>query len=424
MLLGSSIWTKIFFIIAAGIVFIDLFATLFSIIYQRIWYEKVLRPKYDESFSPRCSIVVPCKNVPKDFRDNLQGFLEQGYDDYEVIFVVESENDPATPIIRSLVENEPRARFAVAGLSTTCAQKNHNMLAAIRKADNPDVFVFADADIRPRKEWLKEIILPLSSQKVTVTSGFRWLTITRGSLGELAHSYVNIYIYILFSAACFFGGVGLWGGSMAMRRKDFEELDVAKRWSKTAVDDISLSQIVMKNSRKAIVVPSCITHSDDLIQTVGGTISWFERQTMFLKSYYKPIWFFLALPGVLATLILIMLLPYALLLSLFQSKSFFGVGGGAALLFYVGEFASTCFYPLLGPMARFHRFLIVQPLLRVTHMISFMKTCITNTITWAGIKYHIGDNGEVDWIVRPNKGEEEMDEAFSVQNAEPSLEQS
>jgi len=399
-LLGNTVLTKVLFIAAAVIISIDLFVTVFTIFYQKYWYERVLRPKFDNSFSPKCSVIVPCKGIPKDLENNLEGFFELDYPDYEVVFVVESEKDSALPVIRSIVEKRTNAKVAVAGLATSCAQKNHNLLAAIKCADKPDVYIFADSDIRPDSHWLKELILPLSLHRITATSGFRWLHAKNGTIGELTHSYVNVFMYVLFSAACFFGGVGLWGGSMAIRRKDFEELGVAEKWAKASVDDMSLSQVVLKNSRRAVVVPPCITHSDDLIQTVRSTISWFTRQMMYLKAYQTPLWV-ITIPAGILMFALLLLLPLSIVGAISENRTFFGLGGGAALLFYVGELLTVSLYPFLGSMHRFPKFLLLQPMMRSAHAISILKTSLTNTITWAGIKYNVNLRGEVVRIERP-----------------------
>ncbi len=405
-LLGESIITKVLFFIGILIVAGDLAATLFTIIYQRFIFSRLMRPKYKESFKPRASIVVPCKGIPKNFGKNLRGFLELDYPDYEVIYVVESANDSAVPEINKIISEDKRAKLVVAGISSECAQKNHNMLAALRQTDNPEVYVFADSDIKPRKEWLSEIVLPLSDPKITVTTGFRWLMPTRGSLGELTHSYVNIFIYTCFCAACYFGGVGLWGGSMAIRRKDFEEMGVGQKWSRAAVDDMSLSAVVLKNGRRAVVVPTCITLTDDLLPTMKSSITWFERQIMFLKAYQRLLWLFPTLPITIGAAVLLLLLPFALLGSLFTDHSFLSLGGGVALTFYLGHTLVALLYPMLGKMPYFFRFLLLQPVLRFTHIISYLRTYLTRTITWAGIKYHLAFNGDVASIERLEVQEE------------------
>lgn len=403
-LLGYSVLTKILFIIAVAFAVGDLLATLFTVIYQRFWYDRFMRPKFDDNSDQRCSIIIPCKGVVKDLGKNLQGFFELDHPNYEVVFVTESENDPAVEVIRSIMKNKSNVKLAIAGLAKSCAQKNHNLLAALKIVNDPDILVFADSDIRPAPHWLRELTLPLASPKITATSGFRWLHAKKGTTGELTHSYVNIYMYVLFSVACFIGGVGLWGGSMAIRRKDFDELGVAEKWASASVDDMCLSKIVMKNRRKAVVVPPCIIQTDDLIETVKSSVSWFERQIMYLKAYQPLLWL-VALPFALTGVGLVVLLPFSIVASISETRSFMGMGGGAAIVFYVGEFITATLYVLLGTMHRFPKFLMLQPFLRVTQGVSYFKTYLTNTITWAGIKYNINFHGEVVRIERPDSDE-------------------
>ena len=261
--------------------------------------------------------------------------------------------------------------------------------------------MFADSDVMPGKEWLREIVLPLANPDIVVTSGFRWLHATKGSVAELTHAYANIFIYVLFSCAFLLGGVGLWGGSMSIRRSDFEKLDVARKWATAVVDDMSLSQIVHKKRLKGIIVPVCIAHTDELFSSVKSGVKWFERQIMFLKVYFKHIWFFGGLPLAVSAITLIALLPLAIILSVSDSRTFFGSGGGAALAFYIGELATISLYPLLGSMPRFYRFLFFQPFLRITHLASYFSTLKTNTITWAGVKYRLKFFGDVTKVERP-----------------------
>lgn len=398
---GNSMVTRILLYIAIVFIAGDMAITIFTVCYQRFIYDKFLRPRYNRSFSPRCAIIIPCKGTPKGLGKNLRGFLDLDYPDYEVVYAVESETDAAVPVIKSIMQGDKRAKLAVAGLTTTCAQKNHNLLAGLKEVADSELYVFADADIKPEPSWLRELILPLSHPKVAVTSGFRWLHAKKGTLGELTHFYVNTVIYVFFSVACFFGGVGLWGGSMAIRKKEFDELKVAAKWARAGVDDMSLSHLVLKARRKAVLVPQCVIKTDDLIDSVGGTVRWFERQIMYLKAYQKAIWFFIGFPMLFAGLALILLLPYALLVSLLTERSFFAAGGGASLVFYAGELLTISVYPLMGTMHSGWKMYLFWPFLRFLQGVSYLLTALTNTITWAGIKYKLAFFGDVVSVKRP-----------------------
>jgi cellulose synthase/poly-beta-1,6-N-acetylglucosamine synthase-like glycosyltransferase len=384
-----------------GLVIAGLFlSTFFTVLYQRFLYKRLYRPRYDPSFHPKCAVIVPCKGgATKNFEENVRSFLRLSYDNYEVIFTVESDFDDAVPKIRTVIADIPQASLVIAGLSTACAQKNFNQLAAVKKAKNPDVYVFADVDISPRPGWLSEIILPLSSPDISVTTGFRWLHAERGTLGQQAHFYMNSFLYTLYCTASFVGSVGLWGGSMAIRRKDFNDFGVAARWSETVVDDSSLSQIIKKRKKKSILVPTCITHTDDLIDSVRDATSWFKRQMMFLKLYQRSLWI-VAMPVIFITFATLVWLPVAVAIGLFTSASFFAVGGGASVVMVAGKFAVDLMYPALGAMPRLRCFLFFQPASLCVFLISCLGTAFATTIVWSGIKYHLSFSGKVTGLER------------------------
>jgi len=400
LLLGANWFTSALFVGAGLLVGADFVATLFTVVYKRYWYDRALRPRYRPEQTPRCSVVVPCKGVTRGFEQNIRAFLQMDYPAYEVLFVVEDETDLSVPRIRDVIRGSDRARLVVAGLATACAQKNHNLLAGVRGARDAEVYVFADADIGPRPGWLRELLLPLSDPRVIVTTGFRWLYAERPRLGGMVHNSINIFLYVLLSTASFVAEMGLWGGSMALRKRDFDELDVAGLWGRTVVDDISLSSRVAATGRSAIMVPAAVTCSDDLIQSVRGGVRWFERQIMFLKAYHHRTWLFGATPIALLGGALIAWLPVAALLSISPHRSFLALGGAASVLFCGGEAVTAMLYPLIGQVRSPVRFAAMQPLMRTAHAVSLIRTVFTNAVTWSGVRYHLDRRGTVRRVER------------------------
>ena len=316
---------------------------------------------------------------------------------------MESEEDPAYPVIRRLIENKPHASVVVAGHATRCAQKVHNMLAAIKKADGPDVYIFADADISPGRTWLREMVLPLSRPSIAATTGFRWLHLSDNRLSKLAHLYANVFLYELFAFVCFVSNVGLWGGSMAIRRKDFEDMRIGELWANASVDDMSLSRVIVKEKKKAILVPRCVTHSDDVLPRSRDAVRWFARQCMYLKTYHRSLWT-LAIPLGCLFLLCQLWLFAALAAAIFRPHLFLAAGGGPTLLFLIGEMALVCLQPLLGPVPRFFRILLLHPIYRLTPLFGLLATVGMKKILWGGILYTLGPKGTVANVERLQQG--------------------
>lgn len=369
-------------------------ATLFTVFYHRVIYLKRLRPSYDHSYKPRCSIILPCKGIPQNFEQNIRSFFTLDYPSYEVIFAVERKDDPCVPIINKVIQDNPGASLAVAGITTSCSQKNFNMIAALDIAHDPEVYVFADSDIQLTKQWLTELVMPLSNHQITVASGFRWLYSSSGNLPEIMNAFHNTLLFVLFSVASFIQNVGLWGGSMAIRKKDFEDMGVREFWAQTVVDDMSLSNLVIKYAKKSVMVSSCLIPTDDALQTKRQGIRWFKRQVMFLKAYQTKTWV-LGILLVLSCLFLEALLPVALIGSLATARSFAELGGYASLVFIFGTMASAMLYPLLGKHPNLFMFFLYQPFSLLTLLYATFSTLFTNTVKWSGFWYKLNFSGKV-----------------------------
>jgi cellulose synthase/poly-beta-1,6-N-acetylglucosamine synthase-like glycosyltransferase len=268
------------------------------------------------------------------------------------------------------------------------------MIAAIEQADDPDVYVFADSDIKPSRNWLNELIRPLARDDITVVSGFRWLYSSTGKMGEITNAYQNAMLYVLFTFASFVNDIGLWGGSMAIKKKEFDELGVKDYWKHTVVDDNSLSRLIMKNSKKSVMVSTCVTPTDDALKTIRQSINWFERQVMFFKAYQKPLWY-AAILLVTTCLILQLLLPVSLVLSYYTDTTFLEAGGAATLFFFIGTMFCTLLFPFLGRQPTFFRFLFYQPVSLYSVLYGAFKTLFTNTVKWSGFHYKLNYSGKV-----------------------------
>src|SRR5438094_873681 len=97
----------------------------------------------------RVTVFCPCKGIDPEFEKNVRSVIDQDYPNYEVLFIVESEDDPAYSKLRGLDQ-----KVLVAGRATGQGQKVHNLTYAVRHAGAPDVYVFCDSDARFPRGWL------------------------------------------------------------------------------------------------------------------------------------------------------------------------------------------------------------------------------------------------------------------------------
>src|SRR6266478_8218567 len=84
-------------------------------------YMRTYRPT--RRTNERIAVFCPCKGIDPEFEKNIRSILDQDYPNYGVTFIVESEDDPAVEVLRSIGAKN----ILVAGRATDCGQKVHNL---------------------------------------------------------------------------------------------------------------------------------------------------------------------------------------------------------------------------------------------------------------------------------------------------------
>jgi ceramide glucosyltransferase len=242
---------------------------------------------------PRTALIIPCKGIDARFAANMRSFLEQDYENYYLLFVVDDESDPAYRQLVSL-RNELAGRsralgieVLVAGRSRSSSQKIHNLLHALEHVPpESELLAFADSDVCVPRDWLQHLVHPLYLPKRGATTGYRWFIPTSLHPASLAASALN-------AAVAQFLGNGpfnqAWGGSMAMRAEDFRRLGIAETWSETLSDDLSLSRAVRRAGLQITFVPQCLVASFESF-TWRQLYEFGRRQFLITRIYAPGAW--------------------------------------------------------------------------------------------------------------------------------------
>jgi ceramide glucosyltransferase len=250
-------------------------------------------------YQPKAVIFVPCKGLDHEFEENLQPLFTQNYSEYELIFITENETDPAHGVIEQMIGRSSRpAWLVVAGEARNRGQKIHNLCAGIEMLNTIDrrteVLVFADADARPGSDWLSELVAPLGDKRIGATTGFRWFVpaVSGGWQRWLTALLPSTLLAVWNSGALALLGERsrfAWGGSMAIRRENFDKLRVLRRWDGAISDDYMLTGAVHEAHQRIRFVPGALVKSP-------LSISWSElfefttRQIRITRIYSPIVW--------------------------------------------------------------------------------------------------------------------------------------
>ncbi len=246
-------------------------------------------------YAPRVAVIIPVKGADAALEANILAFLSQDYSQYQVTLVVDDQKDPAfaelEAVAKRTIGSEPgRARscsLVVAGASKRNGQKVHNLLEGLKTIDGQaEVLVFADADARPNASWLRFLVAPLGDPQVTVSTGFRWYLPGKTFVSQLRAAWDTSIATLLGEHDATFP----WGGSMAVRARDFQRLKVAERyWASTVSDDYSLARAVRDAGGKIRFEPRCLVLSRE-DSTFREFLRWTDRQIIITRVYDSRLW--------------------------------------------------------------------------------------------------------------------------------------
>ena len=116
---------------------------------------------------PPVTILKPVCGLEKHQRENLRSACVQDYPEYQVVFSVQDEDDPALPLLYELQKEfgADRVTVAVENFRAGTNGKINNMIGGLRHA-RYDALVISDSDVRLTPDYLKTIVAPLGKADV------------------------------------------------------------------------------------------------------------------------------------------------------------------------------------------------------------------------------------------------------------------
>ena len=278
--------TYVFAVFAAILIYFSLRSLIGGFEYLRYFRRSLTETPHE--FTPFASIIAPCRGVDQGMRENLRALLTQEYPAYEVIFVVDDENDAAVPMIENAAAGFSNSRIVVASHAVRSSQKVENLRVAVKYASSGSrVFVFADSDARPSATWLSSLVAPLSDPNIGAATGYRWFISSKPTLASELRSVWNA------SVASNLGpntrGNFCWGGAMAVTRKTFENLEIREKWEGTLSDDFALTKVLNDAGMPIVFVPAALTASVEGC-TFGEMLEFTTRQMKITRVYAAPLW--------------------------------------------------------------------------------------------------------------------------------------
>jgi ceramide glucosyltransferase len=158
--------------IVAGVLFLLLLGSLVYSVLQVVAAQKYLAVRLaDLKSAEPISILKPLAGLDLGLESNLRTFFEQDYPEFEILFAVRHENDPAAEVVARLQAEYPQvhSRLLVTGEPPYANAKVFSLDRMLSAAAN-DLVVMSDSDIRVTPNLLRTVAAEFHDQHLGVAT--------------------------------------------------------------------------------------------------------------------------------------------------------------------------------------------------------------------------------------------------------------
>jgi ceramide glucosyltransferase len=207
------------------------------------------------NYTPPVSVLKTVRGVDFGSHENFASFCRQEYPEYEILFAVNDDGDPAVPVIRRIIAEFPERKIRLlVGAEHLGANRKVNKLARLAREAQNEMLVLADGDVRVGPRYLREVVGPLADRKTgAVTSFYR----------GIAENNLGAEIEAIGASSDFFAGVLMaeWtegisfalGASIATTKEWLGKMGGFEAIADTLADDYELGHRIAKAGGKIVL---------------------------------------------------------------------------------------------------------------------------------------------------------------------------
>jgi ceramide glucosyltransferase len=216
---------------------------------RRFFSKRAVRPPSD--FTPLISILKPIYGLDRETYENYASFCRQDYAEYEILFCVSDELDPAVPVIRKLIQDFPtRSMRLLVGSEPLGASDKVNKLCRMAREARYEIVIVTDSDVRVDPGFLRAIAAPFRDPGVGgVTCLYRGLTDGTFAAGLEAMGSTDFAAGVLVN---WLGGKidFMLGAVMATTKKNLAEIGGFEALADYFCDDFELGNRVARKGHR------------------------------------------------------------------------------------------------------------------------------------------------------------------------------
>ncbi len=233
-------------------------------------------------FLPRLSLLKPLSGNEPDLEARLEGFFEQDYPNFEILFCARHGWDPGLKLARRVATRHPQVpvQFLTTGEP---AYSNAKVASLELMAESSDagILVVSDSDVRVSRSYLREVAAPFADPKVgLVTCLYRGVARGKGLWSRLEATAMSVEMAAGVLVAERIEGMRFaLGPTMAVRRECVEEIGGFGSLGSYCADDFMLGNRVAERGHRVVLSAHVIDHivlNDRFVRSVSHQARWMK----------------------------------------------------------------------------------------------------------------------------------------------------
>ena len=335
---------------------------------------------------PPVSVLKPLAGAEERLEANLRSFFEQDYPDFEILFAVRNEDDPAVEVACRLQARYPAvpSRLLVVGEPPYPNAKVWSLDHMLRAARH-SLVVMSDSDIRVACDFLSRVAAEFADPKLGLASCPYRAVPGRGFWSKLEAIFMNTqFLGGVLAARMLEGMKFALGPTIAARRQVLAESGGFDRLKDYLAEDFVMGKFVAEARHGVILSSQVIEHhitGGELRENLAHRLRWCRSTRRSRPKGYA---------GELFT----MPVPLALLL-IAVDPAWWPLAAAALALRALAAWACAS-WVLHDPLTRRHWWLV--PLQDLLAFALWLAGFFGNTIHWRGRRYYLRRDGRFELI--------------------------
>lgn len=229
--------------------------------------------------SPQVTILKPLCGVEPDTYECLRSFCDQDYPDFQIVFGVSHDSDPAVALVRRLQREFPQRRLDLVADRRRHGSSNKvsNLINMLPQARH-EFLVLADSDVRVARDYLARVVAPLLDAGVGIVTCVYRGEARSGLWSALGCSFINEWFVPSVRVTAITGSRSFaFGATIALRRQVLSSIGGFAAIANQLADDYRLGELTRKLGLRTVlsdvIVDVCVSERS-LTELVQHELRW------------------------------------------------------------------------------------------------------------------------------------------------------